>query len=734
MIFLNSIWFWGAMGVVGIAVPILIHLFSRHHSKPIEWAAMELLRKAMAVRARRVRMEDWILMVLRALAIGLIALAFARPSLTHLVPSRAKETVGTGVVIAIDGSFSMGHKPGVNSRFDSARQRVRSILDEMSPGDQVSLVLMGARPRVILRNVIYEPGRLDGELDQLAPLAESLDLAVCLDEVREIMKEIDLPSRECYIVTDAQATTWKSIPDTALAALQEMRKSGLVSLLPIESASAENVAVTQLTASGIPREGSLVRYVADVRNTGPEAARDVTVRLMVDGLPVDKKVLESIAPGEILPVSLFARFSKEGVYIIAAELGDDSLEVDNHRYLLADVRNGISVLCVDGDPSSEPFRSETDFLKAALQPGLMEQAGSGGIRVTRIPYGGLGRDTLQKHDIVILANLPDLPREDAAALGDFVKAGGGLMVFLGDNTTHGKSHSSTRSADGKPLLPGQLLELVEPGGNDGATATAWNIQTGMEDHQVTRALATLPKEQWGTILFKRYIKSAPHEGARVLMRLTPGDDPLLLSQQIGRGQVLLFTSSADRDWNDMVVHPTYLMMVQQSVMSLSRKFHEVPSMVSQPLVFELPSADKSTSVKIIDPTGKESKVQVSGYEGRRAGLVSSADRPGIYEMKSENGQFSLKLAVNVDSTESVVAVLEKQSLDEIANRLSLSVVDGENAVSGAVRTNRVGREIWRTLIITALGLLVLESLLSMWLVRRVTDTPDDEHKTNRGTI
>ncbi len=734
MIFLNSIWFWGAMGVVGIAVPVLIHLFSRHHSKPIEWAAMELLRKAMAVRARRVRMEDLILMVLRALAICLIALAFARPSLTHLAPSRAKETVGTGVVIAIDGSFSMGHKPGVNSRFDSARQRVRSILDEMSPGDQVSLVLMGARPRVILRNVIYEPGRLDGELDQLAPLAESLDLAVCLDEVREIMKEIDLPGRECYIVTDAQATTWKNIPDTALAALQEMRKAGLVSLLPIESTSAENVAVTQLTASGIPREGSLVRYVADIHNTGTEAARDVTVRLMVDGVPVDKKVLVSISPGEILPVSLFARFSKEGVYVIAAELGDDSLEVDNHRYLLADVRNGIRVLCVDGDPSSEPFRSETDFLKAALQPGLMEQAGSGGIRVTRIPYGGLGRDTLQKYDIVILANLPDLPREDADALGDFVKAGGGLMVFLGDNTTHGKSHSEMRSADGKPLLPGQLLESAQTAASDAATATVWNIQTGMEDHPVTRALATLPKEQWGAIQFKQYIKTAPHEGARVLMRLTPGDDPLLLSHQIGRGQVLLFTSSADRDWHDMVVHPAYLMMVQQSVMSLSRKFHEVPSMVSQPLVFELPSADKSTSVKIIDPTGKESKVQVSGYEGRRAGLVSYADRPGIYELKSESGKFSLKLAVNVDSTESVAAVLEKQSLDEIANRLSLSVVDGENAVSGAVRTNRVGREIWRILIITALGLLVLESLLSKWLVRRVTDTPDDKHKTNRGTI
>lgn len=720
--------------MVGIAVPVAIHWFSRNHSKPYEWAAMELLRKAMSVRARRVRLEDVLIMALRALAIGLIALAFARPSLTGLAPILATGTAGTGVVIAIDGSFSMGHKPGVNRRFDLAKERVRSILDEVSPGDQVSLVLMGARPRIILRNVLYEPARFDRELEQLEPLAEPLDLAVCLDEVREMMKEIDLPRRECYIVTDAQSNTWQNIPDVAITALSEMRSVGFVSLLPIQSAGAENVAVTNLTASGIPLAGALVRYVADVHNTGTKAALDVTVRLMVDGAPVDKQVLASIAPGEILPVSLFTRFNQEGIYVIAAELGNDSLLVDNHRYLLSDVGSGIRVLCVDGSPSSQPFRGETDFLKAALRPGSMGQPASGGILLTTISSGGLKRDELQKHDIVILANLPDLPAEDAAALGDFVMAGGGLMVFVGDNTTHGNSPSALRTADGTPLLPGDLIEMGIPAGGVDGTATAWTIQPRMADHPVTRTLAALPSEQWGGILFERYIKSVPREGARVLMRLSPGDDPLLLSHRVGRGQVLLYTSSADRDWNDMVVHPAYLMMVQQSVMSLTRKSHEAPSTVSQALVFELPLSDKSSSAKIIDPAGKESQVHVSEHDGRRAVLVNSADLPGIYQMKTENGEFPHKLAVNVDPNESMTAVLDGPSLDEIAGGLSLGVVNAEGVISDAMRTNRVGREIWRALIIAALCLLVLESLLSKWLVRRVTDTSDDERTKSPRTI
>lgn len=726
MSFLNSFWFWGAMGAAGIAVPVLIHLFSRHHSKPIDWAAMELLRKAMAVRARRVRMEDLILLALRALAIGLIALAFARPALTQLASNRGKQFSGTGVVIAIDGSFSMGHKPGVNSRFDLALNRVRSILEEISPGDQVSLVLMGARPRVILRNVTYDPGRLNAELDELTPLAESLDLPACLDELRELMNEIHQPGRECYIVTDAQTTTWKNLPDGALTALRDMRATGTVSLLPIESAGSENVAVTQLTASGIPREGALVRYVADVHNTGTESAREVMVRLMVDGMPVDKQVLDTISPGETLTVSLFARFDREGIFVIKAEAGEDSLAIDNHRYLLASVRNGISVLCVDGDPSSEPFRSEADFLNAALQPGLLEQAGSGGIKVTTIPHGGLRSDEFKKHDVVILANVPDLPRELVRSLENFVRSGGGLMVFLGDNTPSAGDDSAMRCADGTPLLPGELLAVSDPAGDDGQPATVWSMQTRMGDHPVTRAFNALPKEQWSSILFQRYVKTVPHEGAQVLMRLTPGDDPLLLSQQVGRGQVLLFASTADRDWTDMVVHPAYLMMVQQSVMSLTRKFHETPSTVSQPLVFELPSEENATSMKVIDPAGKETMVHVSAQDGRRAVLVNSADLPGVYEMKKEDGGPSVKLAVNVDPAESRVAVLDSAALDEIASRFSLSVVGGQDGISDAVRTNRVGREIWRILMITALCLLALESLLSRYFVRRMSVTPDDK--------
>ena len=426
MSFLNSIWLWGSLAAAGVAVPIIIHLLSRYRSRPIDWAAMELLRRAMVVRSRRLRLEDLILLLLRCLAAALVALALARPV---LAPSGASWFGGdgkAGVVIAIDGSYSMAHAPAAHSRFDAARQRVKELL--LSPGDRVTLVVMGNRPYVKLRDVAYDAERFDETLKALQPLAETLNLEVCLEEIGKLAGEIKMPSRECYLITDGQAATWENISAGAEKTLEKLRASCTVFLVPVGSEDAENLAVTRLAlASGVLRKGSQVRYVADIRNAGTSSRSNVTVRLSVDKAPVNEGVIDKIGPGETVPVFLFAHFRKAGIFTISAQLGDDLLSVDNARYAVADIRDNVNILCVNGDPSDAPFGGETDFLKAALVP--EGTAGAATLNVDTVNPGGLPATRLSVYDIVILANVPEITREQAPALGDFVRNGGGLVVF-----------------------------------------------------------------------------------------------------------------------------------------------------------------------------------------------------------------------------------------------------------------------------------------------------------------
>jgi len=79
-------------------VPIVIHLLNRHRVKTIEWGAMYLLRKVIIVRARQLRLEDILLMMLRCLIIFLVLLALARPTTKMLSVLRKPDT---GVLLAL---------------------------------------------------------------------------------------------------------------------------------------------------------------------------------------------------------------------------------------------------------------------------------------------------------------------------------------------------------------------------------------------------------------------------------------------------------------------------------------------------------------------------------------------------------------------------------------------------------------------------------------------------------
>ena len=198
------------IGTAGIIVPILIHLLNRFRHRRVDWGAMELLRRAVVLRSRRIRIEDLIMLLLRCLAVILLALAMARPTITASGAKWFGAERQVGAVIAIDGSYSMAYEPGVSSRFERAMTTLAQVRKTLSPGNPVSLVLMGNEPRTLLRSAALAKAR---------PLPERLNLSRCLDKVASLMAELKAPVRECYILTDAQRLTWECVGPKAKAAL-----------------------------------------------------------------------------------------------------------------------------------------------------------------------------------------------------------------------------------------------------------------------------------------------------------------------------------------------------------------------------------------------------------------------------------------------------------------------------------------------------------------------------------
>ena len=75
MSFLNSIALWG---LLAISIPILIHLWNGKRGKTIAWAAMNFLTDAKNRVSKGIKLENWLVLVLRILGIGLLVLILAQ--------------------------------------------------------------------------------------------------------------------------------------------------------------------------------------------------------------------------------------------------------------------------------------------------------------------------------------------------------------------------------------------------------------------------------------------------------------------------------------------------------------------------------------------------------------------------------------------------------------------------------------------------------------------------------
>ena len=703
MSFLNPLMLWG---LGGVAVPIAIHLLNRYRHREVDWAAMELLRRALVVRSRQIRVEDLLILALRCLAVLLLAMAMARPTLRTGAGWFGREAQ-VGVVLAIDASFSTAHRPGVNTRFDHALDRAREVLKSLDAGNPLTLVLMGKQPRILLRNIGYEAARLEKELRDLKPLPERLDLELCLEELETLTREVRAPVRECHLVTDAQASTWQELSDKARQSLGTLGELGRVFLVSTASESAENVAVTHFAlASGALRKGSMARCIAEVRNFGRQAAEHVTATLFLDDKPVDQRVLDRVPGGETVAVPLFARFDHTGSVRLAVRLGPDPLPTDNARSLVAHVRPHVRVLCVDGDPSDKPYHSETDYLATALAP-QRARGERTGLDVRTVSWLELPAQRLGDHHVVVLANVPDVSAAQARALHDYVQAGGGLVVFLGDKTIPRLFNARMRHG-GTPLLPGTLEPVVAPvGGAEGLP-----VEPMLSGHPLAAQLAALPRELLRAARVHRFVRVRLSPGSRSVLGLAGANAPLLCEKTIGRGKVLLVATTADRAWANLAVHPVFPILLHQAVTYLTRQAHEQPFTVAEPIALPLPTRTARANVTVRDPSGGESSVQVTERDGEQTIDLSRPDLPGFYELHYADRTPPLVLAVSVDPTESDAKCLTAEALAASLRGAPVRLLAEEQDIGVAIRESRVGRELWRELMMLALVVLLIESYLA----------------------
>ena len=107
-----------------------------------------------------------------------------------------------------------------------------------------------------------------------------------------------------------------------------------------------------------------------IRNDSPRVIAGAKAMLRVDDKPTELKLPE-IAPERSTRVPLCGAVSRSrAARISRSSFPTTSLPGDNQRWAAVPVKDSLLIRLVDGEPSSEPFGSEVDYLAAPLSIGI----------------------------------------------------------------------------------------------------------------------------------------------------------------------------------------------------------------------------------------------------------------------------------------------------------------------------------------------------------------------------
>ncbi len=134
------------LGALAIAGPVLFHLIRRTTREKVPFSSLLFLRPDPPRLTQRSRIEHWLLLLLRAAALALLAFAFARPFIRAAFPSMPSPSPGRRIVLLMDQSASM-QRHGLAG---SANDKARALLQSAQPGDQLALWTFSATPRRLI--------------------------------------------------------------------------------------------------------------------------------------------------------------------------------------------------------------------------------------------------------------------------------------------------------------------------------------------------------------------------------------------------------------------------------------------------------------------------------------------------------------------------------------------------------------------------------------------------------
>lgn len=662
-------------GLALVSLPILLHLIRQTPRGRVLFSSLMFLQPSPPKVTKRSRIEHWLLLLLRAAAIALLAMAFSRPFFRQN-EEQTLQAPGRRIAVLVDVSASI-RRAGLWSQ---AIERVNAIIKQANPADVLALATFDTELRSILSFEEWEQLAADARLVTLQERLKSLspgwggtDLSRVFDaavgqflkrrSATETTRSVESPL-EFVVVSDFQQ-------GSRLSGLQGFQWPEHVRVQPefLKPATENNAGLHPVTS-----QANEVRVRIE---NAPDAQSE---KLKLKTARGEQEAVVPPGQNRVVRVSDMTDANE------SVTLSGDDEAFDNVAWFVRPAPQQLRIIHFADEPADEP-----QYLRFYLQRAFLSTA---------------------EREVDFSVQTPDQPVL-AADRPAFVIVSGSLPEKAAKHLQQQVAEGLTVLCIGsQPDLCRQAFALA--GRSDApqfeeAQLKGYALLTSVEfAHPLFAAfsdakLADFTKLQ---IWKHRKVAGSPKD-ARVLARFD-GETPALLELKAGQGAVILSLFGWHGEDSRFVLWSKFVPMLNHLLASL--KGSEPISTrltVGESLPLEKLAATASAQQTIVLPTGIEQPVTKPTF---------IATEPGIYVVKT-NGS-SQSFAVNLDAQESRTTPL---GLDEL-RAIGLPIRDPETIESLAEQRLLQTREleskqrIWQWLLVAGFCLLLLET----WLAGRLS--------------
>ncbi|MSU63293.1 MAG: VWA domain-containing protein [Pedosphaera sp.] len=682
-------------GAAAVAFPIIFHLIRRTTKEEMIFSSLMFLQPTPPRVTRRSKLDHLLLLILRCLVLGLLALGFARPFLKRPVDATPAQEGGSKVIVLVDASASM-RRQGL---WRAATDKAEEILRKLNSADQAAVMVFDQRLRSVVNFAqwasagVGERAALGAtKLREAEPSWGMTALGSALIGAVESFEESDKRDhatglRRIVLISDFQE-------GVRLEGLQgyEWPKGVEVVAEQVGPRRSTNAGLQITDASEDASQQSGEEMRVRVTNSS-DASREQFQLQWKDGEKVGEVY---VPPGQSRTVAVKADGKNKSGQLTLS--GDDA-DFDNALYLIPRVTEQIRVLFLGDDAEKDPTQS-LYYLKRAFPETTRQKieiiSRSSTASLTAADFVGV------KVAVIVGA----LPADKLKIVQDFVRDGNIALLAI-KGVELGQTLAKLGGVDSVPIEEAKVGNYAMFGQID-------------FQHPLFAPFADPRFSDFTKIHIWKYrrVDIAHLKGSRALIRFDNKEaDPAMFQTPVGKGSLLVLTFGWFPTDSQFALSSKFVPLLH-SVLEQAGAVRGQSSQFAVGDPVDLSALKLTQAVSVTKPDGTEATVAV----GEK---FNQTTIPGIYTVASVTPPY--RFAVNLSPEESRTAQIPMETLEKLA--VPLKALGTQSKVRNVEQTRKREvllkaseienrQKLWRWLIVAALVVLMTETWLAGRVMRR----------------